>query len=191
MPDIFEPQDIGPGDDSRRESEIEKLKKARIAIAYYYRQISEDNPSDENGYTAFDQLILYEFDIANDEDVYDQIEELKEDIVFFAQMLDEGEGEIILEYQINEDETLLRIAKGVLEGYITDDTISRWADLTSMEQIILYEFGNMEIDRMIAIKKKLKSIELGLRGGSTISKKDDIDDDYKKIEKNDIDLNLY
>lgn len=176
MSDTLEPQDIGPEGENKRESEIEELKKKRIAIAYYYRQISEDNPSDENGYTAFDQLILYEFDIANEEDLYDQVEELKDDIVFIAQMLDEGTEDIVIECIIDEEEVLLRIAKGTLEGYITDDTVSRWTGLTSMEQIILYEFGDMEIDRMVEIKKRLKSIALNLRGGSIMRNRDDFED---------------
>ncbi len=175
MSDTLEPQDIGPEGENKRESEIEELKKERIAIAYYYRQISEDNPSEENGYTALDQLILHEFDILNEDDMYDQLEDLKDDIVFIAQMLDEGMEEIEIEYIMDEKDVLLRIAKGTLEGYITDDTVSRWTGLTSMEQIIVYEFGDMEVDRMIAIKKKLRSIELNLRGGSTMKNKDEFE----------------
>jgi len=78
-----------------------------------------------------------------------------------------------------EDEQLYRdiinqIAQGMFLGRITDDNPSPFNDLTSLEQIILYEFDIDEED-IEEVKKDIKGRLLDLRGGCDMSEYDDLE----------------
>ena len=163
-----------------------KIKIEGIASNYLDRFITDDNPSTKNGYTALDQLIIYDFDLASfiGDDFYDKFQELKDLIIDRAhEILDEEDCDTVdneidednVEYfdardLFDENKVLMKIAKYMLLEYITDDVLSPFSGETSLEQIIAYEYGNRIATEnneaeMIKIKKKLMAIRFDMKGG--------------------------
>lgn len=175
MSDPKDPQDLNPEEQNNPEQEIKDFKILRIALAYLNREIADDSPSEENGLTALDQLIIYEFDIADDESFNETLEELKDDIIFEAQCLEEEDEASVELYVLDENQVLRRLAKATIDGVITDDVISNWQGMTPLEQIIMYEWGFIEDEEVAKIKKKIRDQQLMLRGGSALKSKKDYD----------------
>lgn len=173
MSDFKDPQDLNPEEQNNPEQEIKELKLLRIAISYLSREIADDTPSEINGLTALDQLIVYEFGIEDDENLNGTLEELKGDVIFEAQCLEE-EDELEVEMYVPEkDQAIRRIAACTLADLITDDVVSRWPEYTPLEQIIMYEWGYIEEEEVIKIKKRIKEEQIILRGGSALKNKED------------------
>lgn len=160
---------------SREEkANIEAIKK-RIAIGILNRDITDDNPSDENGYTGLEQIIIYEF--PENGEMY--LEELKEDIIAKAQEIEDDE-EIEDGYPFlgsdGEKTVIVKLTKSFLEGTLTDDAISPWCGFTGLEQAIVYEFGPVPEDVILEIRKKMYSSQLVMRGGCAFRNYKDLDD---------------
>jgi hypothetical protein len=171
MSDSKDPQDLNPEEQNNPEQEIKDLKLLRIAISYLSREIADDTPSEINGLTALDQLIAYEFGIEDDEKFNERLEELKDDVIFVAQCLEE-EDEVDVEMYVSDKEQVIRrIAIYTLAELITDDVVSRWPEYTPLEQIIMYEWGYIEDKEITKIKKRIKDQQLMLRGGSALKSK--------------------
>ncbi len=160
---------------SRQEkANIEAIKK-RIAIGILNRDITDDNPSDENGYTGLEQIIIYEFPEKGEM----FLEELKEDIIAKAQEI-EDEEDIEEAYPFlgsDGEETIInKLAKSNLEGILTEDAVSPWCGFTGLEQAIVYEFGPVPEDVILEIKKKVYSSQLVMRGGCAFRNYKNLDD---------------
>ena len=176
MSDFKDPQEINPEEENNSEQGIKEYKLLRIAFAYLNREIADDSPSEENGLTALEQLIIYEFNIEGDEDFYETLEELKDDVIFEAQCLDEEDEDSVEMYVLDQDKAYRRIARGTLAGLITDDVVANWQGTTPLEQIIMYEWGFLDEEKVLQIKKIIKEEEIILRGGSALKNKKDYDD---------------
>lgn len=176
MSDPKDPQDLNPEEQNNPEQEIKDLKILRMALAYLNREIADDSPSEENGLTALDQLIIYEFDIKDDELFNETLEELKDDVIFEAQCLEEEDEASVELYVLDENLVLRRLAKATLDGVVTDDVVSNWQGMTPLEQIIMYEWGYFEDDQVTLIKKRIRSQSLALRGGSALKNKEEYDE---------------
>jgi hypothetical protein len=176
MPDSKDPQDLNPEEQDNPEQEIKDFKILRIALAYLNREIADDSPSEENGLTALEQLILYEFEIEEDEHFNDTLEELKDDIIFEAQCLEEEDEATVELYILDEDQAIRRLAQATLIGNITDDVVSNWQGMTPLEQIIMYEWGYVEEEMVTNVKKRIKNEQLKLRGGRALRSKKEYED---------------
>ncbi len=162
--------------------------------------ITDDNPSSDNGYTALDHLIIYDFDLASfdNDELFNQFQELK-DLVMdrIHEIINEEEDDPIdnvdnecegedWEYfeavdLFDEDRVLAKIARYILLGYITDDVLSPFSGLSSLEQIIAYEYGEMinannNVSEMARIRKKLIAIKLDMKGGGKIYRNGSLDE---------------
>lgn len=174
-----------------------KIKIEGIASNYLDRFITDDNPSTDNGYTALDQLIIYDFDLASlDEvDFYNQFQELKDLVIDRTHEIineeeddpidNECEGEDWEYFEavdlFDEDRVLTKIARYILLGYITDDVLSPFSGVSSLEQIIAYEYGEMinannNVREMARIRKKLLAIKLDMKGGGKIYRNGSLDE---------------
>ncbi len=149
----------------------QEFLKERIALGYLFRDISDDNPSRLNGYTGLDQVIMYSFETYNPIEV----EILKAEIISLAQELDGDEVEEGFFDLTNDQQRriLLNISRFVLEKVLTDDNRSIWSDFSGLEQVILFEYGPISSKELMDIKRKLYSVQIELRGGSTLRKGDD------------------
>lgn len=174
-----------------------KIKIEGIASNYLDRFITDDNPSTKNGYTALDQLIIYDFDLASfdNDEFFNQFQELK-DLVMdrIHEIINEEEDDPIdnecegedWEYfeavdLFDEDRVLTKIARYILLGYITDDVLSPFSGVSSLEQIIAYEYGEMinannNVREMARIRKKLLAIKLDMKGGGKIYRNGSLDE---------------
>ena len=176
MSDLIDPQEINPEEQNNSEQGIKEYKLLRIALAYLNREIADDSPSEESGLTALEQLIIYEFNIEGDENFYETLEELKDDVIFEAQCLDEEDEDSVEMYVLDQDKAFRRIARGTLVGLITDDVVANWQGTTPLEQIITYEWGFLDEKEILKRKKRIKEEEIILRGGSALRDKKDYDD---------------
>ncbi|OGC35980.1 hypothetical protein A2369_02735 [candidate division WS6 bacterium RIFOXYB1_FULL_33_15] len=158
--------------------EIEFQLKVRIADAIICKDITDDNPSLTNGCTALEQLIMYEFEIYEIEEIVNK----KEEIISFAMDLELDEDwEAEVEVPTFDKELAHRkIAGAVLRGIITDDRLSPWSKLTALDQIICFECGIVEFESIKEERRAIKGIEMDLRGGSKASEEDDVWGTYGK-----------
>ena len=166
--------DYSPEENPEEQNQREQSIKTRIAMGVLVRDISDDNPSDTNGYTGLEQVIMYCFETED----YTLIQDLKEEIMDIAQDFEEEEYEEDFPQLEEEDERkiLVKIARFVLENIITDDNRSSWSGLSGLEQAIYYEFGPVGSIKLLEIKKKIIGMQMDLRGGSTVRNQYNPDD---------------
>lgn len=178
MSHIPEMPEFDSGDEYSFESEEEL--KTEIAYAVLYREITDDNPSTENGCTALDQLIFYELDVKDPDLLFN----LKSEVIEIARDLeeanigcDEEEGLDIEMVCFNHDKIANSLADAILRGIITDDEISPWSGLTSLEQIICYKYG-IDYDEVTIsyIKRRVVGAQMDLRGGARMPSEESLDD---------------
>lgn len=181
MTENREPQKSDSEESNNNWQEVEFQLKTRIADAVLWRQITDDNPSDINGYTALEQVIMYEFNIDDDED----IEDIKDEIICLARDLElDDEDKGLLVRAFDQDKINKKIAKSIIHGIITDDKESPWSGLSSLEQIISYECGSVDVYVIFDIKKAIKGTQFDLRGGYKMQHQDDFWDDFvEEIEE--------
>lgn len=177
MPDFKEPEEFDSGEHNQSEKEEIALKKEMIAQAFLLGYISDDNPSYKNGYTAFEQLIAFEFDVIDKREVVIDVYEIKREIISIAKSLEYFEHESG-KNKIDEKAVNVKIAKYIEMGYLTDDAVSDWVGNTSLEQIIYFKYGFIDHKKFLWVKKQIISEELNLRGGSVLPRQEDIENDY-------------
>lgn len=177
-------------DESNSSEGLEMPVKEKLAWLLIEHNITDDNPSPCNGYTALEQMIIYQFDTKFELN----LAQLKKEIISLAKQLSEEEKiedtdnledeefddteyeEIIYDEQIVLD----KIAQYVLSGIITDDIASDWNGRTSLEQILSCEFGDYAITNMGELKKKIYAKGICLRGGRRLQSYEDFNS-FKKV----------
>lgn len=170
MSSIGENLDPEPGD---RKDEVKEEIKERIAWSYSLHELTDDNVSELNGLTGLEQIIIYEFDCNSQEELFEMAEEISD----LAMELDVSESEESFPEITNqqEQELILKLAKGYYREILTDDNESRWLGLTGFEQAIMYEFGPISIEKFAELKSKILGMERDLRGGSRLIKLSNLD----------------
>ena len=137
--------------------------KEKIALLYSLQVITDDNQSLTNGLSSLEQIIMYEFDLNNKSELYDMVEEISDlEVHFDVFKLRKILTETIFQ---DEEELVLKLAKGRYKGILTDDNVSKWTWLTSLEEAILYEFGPVSEERLSELKSKVSNKESDLKGG--------------------------
>jgi hypothetical protein len=182
--------DEEPESDDESSEGVEMPVKEELAWLLIDHSITDDNPSTFNSYTAFEQMIIYEFDTKFELSLV----ELKKEIISLAKQLvdeqdmeedgdldDEDLDDDDYEKIIYDDERVLnKIAQYVLRGIITDDTASDWNGRTSLEQILSCEFGDYAITNMAQLKKRVYAKGICLRGGRRLQSYEDFNS-FKKV----------
>jgi len=168
-------------DDDSNETERGKILE-RIALSYLLRGITDNNPSEKNNLSTLEQILHYEFF----HDIYDEydLEGLKQEIIAMAQTLEGEYGEeecITRDYVYSQRNRInKRIARAIFLELITDDNPSDWTGLSSLEEIICYEYGEINPDELVRAKKEIFSLTIGLRGGSNMGDFDDPEDAFEQ-----------
>lgn len=161
-------------------------------ISYYFAagDITDDNPSEVNGYTSLEEILLFELAEYLNETI--ELDRIKAQIVLRAWEIYEFDDTQIDElmsreeedweeewYEINEEEeeeylkkTINKIAKYYLVGNISDSNYSTSNGLSTLNQIILYKTGlffDDDEDYFRFIERLKHQISL-LNSGSSLAK---------------------
>lgn len=170
MSSIAENFDSEPED---RKDEVKQEIKEKIAWSYSLHELTDDNVSELNGLTGLEQIIMYEFDCNSQEEIFEMAEEISD----LAMELDISESEESFPKitDLQEQELILKLAKGYYREILTDDNVSRWVGLSGFEQAILYEFGPVLVGKFEELKSKILGMERDLRGGSRLRKLSNLD----------------
>lgn len=153
---------------------IVEEKMDRIARFYYLSYVTDDNPSPFNELTGLEQVVNYEFDLEDEFESSDVID----DIVSRAKVMKSFQSEELYRNP-NEVETraiLIKLAKGIYIDLLTEDNPSRWNELTGLEQAICYEFGPRSKEEIKNIRKRLLRVQHELNGGFRLKKIKDLND---------------
>jgi len=183
MPDSKDPQEFDSGEQGQSEQEEIYLKKESIAEALSLGFLSHDNPSPRNRYTSLEQLILFEFDGVDNPDIKNELTEIKREVISISNSIDYLEYDMYDRDDIDEKAINIKIAKYVIRGYVTDDNISDIVGTTSLEQIIYFKYGPIGSKKFSEVKREIMSQQLNLRGGSVMSKYENMNDDYKEVRR--------
>ena len=183
MSDFKDPQEFDSGEQNQSEQEEIFLKKESIAEALSLGFLSHDNPSPRNRYTSLEQLILFEFDAVENPGIKDELTEIKREVISISKGIDYFEYDMYERDDIDEKALNIKIAKYIIRGYVTDDNISDIVGTTSLEQIIYFKYGPIGSKKFSEVRREIMSEQLNLRGGSVMSRNENIKDDYKEVRR--------